>query len=240
LNETIAYYDKNAQRFHNDTVNVDMSALYRPFLDLVIDGGRILDAGCGSGRDSLYFKQHGYQVEAFDASAEMCRLASAHLGQPVQQMTFDEVQWDSQFDGIWACASLLHVNRASLSAVLERLARSLKPAGVFYISMKKRDEEWSREGRFFNGYNEESFSRLIESQTLLHLHSLWTSADVRPGRKGEEWLNAMLLRVATHERCCGEMVASANYRLQSGLAGSLHFNRSVIPAKPETACREPH
>lgn len=196
MSETIAYYEKNAERFFKDTVQVDMSALYRPFLELMPHGGRILDAGCGSGRDSLYFKQLGYQVDAFDASAEMCRLASAYLGQPVKQMTFDEVEWNSDFDGIWACASLLHVNKASLSAVLERLARALKPTGVFFISVKRRDEEWNQEGRLFNGYNEESFCWLIEEQTLLHLYSLWTSADVRQGREGEQWLNAIVQRVA--------------------------------------------
>jgi SAM-dependent methyltransferase len=197
LNETISYYDRHSRQFFDQTVDVDMSALYRPFLELIPDSGRILDAGCGSGRDSLYFKQQGYYVEAFDASLEMCRLASAHLGQPVQQKTFDEIEWDSDFDGVWASASLLHVNKASLSAVLERLARALKPTGVFFISVKRRDEEWNQEGRFFNGYNEDSFSRLIESQTSLDLYSLWASADVRPGREGEQWLNAIARRVAT-------------------------------------------
>lgn len=197
MNETIAYYDKNSQQFFDRTVDVDMSALYTPFLELIPTGGRILDAGCGSGRDSLYFKQHGYGVEAFDASAEMCRLASILTGQPVRQMTFDEVEWESEFDGIWACASLLHVNRESLSAVLERLAYATKPTGVLFISVKKRDEEWRHEGRFFNGYNQESFSRLIESQILLRLYSLWISLDTRPGRKGELWLNAIVRRVPT-------------------------------------------
>lgn len=196
MNETIAYYDKNAHQFFDQTVDVDMTALYRPFLELIPHGGKILDAGCGSGRDSLYFKQHGYGVEAFDASAEMCRLASILTGQPVRQMTFDEVEWASEFDGIWACASLLHVGRASVSAVLERLAYATKPTGVLFISIKKRDEEWKQGGRFFNGYNEESFCRLIEGQTLLRLYSLWDSADARPGREGELWLNAIVRRVA--------------------------------------------
>jgi SAM-dependent methyltransferase len=196
LNETIAYYDKNSQQFYDRTFDVDMSALYRPFLALLPQNGRILDAGCGSGRDSLYFIQHGFQVEAFDASQEMCRLAAELIGQQVQQKTFDEFEWDSDFDGIWACASLLHVNRAAMSAVLERLARALKQTGVLFISVKKRDEEWDRDGRFFNGYNEESFSRLIKRQTSLQLHSLWTSADHRPGREREQWLNAIVRRVA--------------------------------------------
>jgi 2-polyprenyl-3-methyl-5-hydroxy-6-metoxy-1,4-benzoquinol methylase len=197
LNETIAYYDMNAQRFFDQTVDVDMTSLYRPFLELLPDGGRILDAGCGSGRDSLYFKLQGYGVEAFDASAEMCRLANILTGMPVRQMTFDEVEWYSEFDGIWACASLLHVERASVTAVLEKLAYAMKPTGVLFISTKRRDEEWRKEGRFFNGYKEESFSRLIESQSLLRLASLWTTADTRPGRESEIWLNAIVRRIPT-------------------------------------------
>lgn len=195
MSETIAYYEKNAEKFFKDTVQVDMSALYKPFLALLPPNGRILDAGCGSGRDSLYFKRHGYQVEAFDASLEMCRLASAHLGQPVHQKTFDEVGWDSDFDGIWACASLLHVRRDSIDSVIERLCHTLGPSGVMFASFKLRDDEWEQDGRFFNGYDEASFPQLITHHPALLLRSIWVSADERPGRKNEKWLNALLQRI---------------------------------------------
>jgi 2-polyprenyl-3-methyl-5-hydroxy-6-metoxy-1,4-benzoquinol methylase len=68
-------------------------------------GGRILDAGCGSGRDSLHFLQHGHEVEAFDASAEMCQLASSLIGRTVLQKTFEDVDSVSDFDGVLANTS---------------------------------------------------------------------------------------------------------------------------------------
>jgi SAM-dependent methyltransferase len=169
-----------------------MSALYKPFLELVPENGSVLDAGCGSGRDSLYFKQRGYQVEAFDGSTEMCRLASALLGQTVGCIQFDEVEWVSEFDGIWACASLLHVGRQNIDSVIERLSRSLRPDGVLYVSFKSRDGEWELNGRFFNGYTEESFHGLLLKHSELVPTSIWTTDDARPNRGGEKWLNALL------------------------------------------------
>ena len=195
MNETIAYYNANAEQFSRDTLHVDMSALYKPFLDLVPLNGKILDAGCGSARDSLYFKQHGYDVEAFDASPEMCRLASTVINQPVYLKTFDEVNWASEYDGIWACASLLHVRRDSIDSVLEKLCRALRPRGVLFASFKLRDEEWEQDGRFFNGFREKSFQQRIKRHTELIPQSIWVSEDARPERRDEKagWM-----------RCCGE------------------------------------
>jgi SAM-dependent methyltransferase len=169
-----------------------MSALYKPFLEPVPENGRILDAGCGSGRDSLYFKRRGYQVEAFDGSAEMCRLAARLIGQPVRQKTFEEVDWVSEFDGVWACASLLHVGHKDIDSVLERLTRSLRAGGVLYVSFKKRDGDWEQSGRFFSGYSQESLFRLLAKHPVLVPISIWTTADARPSRIEEKWLNALL------------------------------------------------
>lgn len=196
MNETIAYYDSNAERFFQETIQVDMSALYKPFLELLPHNAKILDAGCGSGRDSLYFMQHGYKVEAFDASPEMCRLASSSIGQTVYQKTFDEVDWVSEFDGIWACASLLHVGRDSIDAVLDKLCRSLKSNALMFASFKLRDEEWEQDGRFFNGYEKDSFRQLIRRHPVLLPISVWVSDDARPGRSDEKWLNAILQKAA--------------------------------------------
>jgi SAM-dependent methyltransferase len=194
LNATIDYYNRNAEHFSKETVHADMSELYKPFLAHIPLNGRILDAGCGSGRDSLFFIQHGYQVEAFDASSKMCDLASRLIGQSVHLKTFDEVEWRSAFDGIWACASLVHVCRASIDNVLERLCRALKSGGAMFLSFKHRDEEWEQNGRFFNGYSEDTFRRLIKGHSSVLPVSIWLSNDARPGRKDEMWLNALLQR----------------------------------------------
>ena len=123
---TLEYYQHHADDFFNSTVNVDMCSLYTPFLEHVPKGGRILDAGCGSGRDSKAFLQQGYQVEAFDATAEMAKLASQHTGLSVKQITFSDVDAVNHYDGIWCCASLLHVSAAELPDAMAKLARELK------------------------------------------------------------------------------------------------------------------
>jgi 2-polyprenyl-3-methyl-5-hydroxy-6-metoxy-1,4-benzoquinol methylase len=109
MSTTVAYYNDHAASFFADTVNVDMAELHSRFLMHVPAGGLILDAGCGSGRDSRAFMAQGYRVRAFDASPELARLASELLGQPVATRTFDHVDETACYDGIWACASLLHL-----------------------------------------------------------------------------------------------------------------------------------
>ena len=171
-----------------------MSALYAPFLAHIPPGGRILDAGCGSGRDSRYFLQHGYRVEAFDSSIEMCRLASNLIGQTVVQKTFEEIDCTSAVDGVWACASLVHVRRDRMDAVLERFSSALKPSGAMFVSFKLRDGEWEQDGRLFSGYNQNSLQELIKNHPSFVLCSIWTTNDMRPGRTNEKWLNALIRR----------------------------------------------
>jgi 2-polyprenyl-3-methyl-5-hydroxy-6-metoxy-1,4-benzoquinol methylase len=116
------YYRQNAQRFFTDTASVDMSALYPPFVNCLPPGARILDAGCGSGRDVKAFSEMGFDVEAFDASVELVELARQLSGKPVAQMRFQDVDVVERYDGIWCCASLLHVSEAELPGVMTKLA----------------------------------------------------------------------------------------------------------------------
>lgn len=191
---TLSYYEANAQRFFEDTCNIDMSSLYEPFLSLLPPGSHILDAGCGSGRDSLAFLERGYEVTAFDASEAMVEFASRHIGRPVLHMSFDQVQFQASFDGIWASASLLHVPRCAMSEVLCRLSRSLQARGVMYVSLKYGADERIVEGRLFNDYNEESLRSLLRTCPELKLVELWRTADFRPNRTDDIWLNVLLQR----------------------------------------------
>ena len=115
---SVEFYESNADSFIAQTADVDMAALYQRFCKHLPPGASVLDAGCGSGRDALAFFNMGYDVVAFDASPKMVDAASKRAGVPVYQMTFEDMKFDRTFDGIWACASLLHVPRAHLSDVL--------------------------------------------------------------------------------------------------------------------------
>jgi len=194
LTMTLSYYRRNARNFFDATIDVDMAPLYRQFLPRIPQGGHILDAGCGSGRDSKAFLAAGFQVTAFDASAELAALASQEIRKPVQTCRFQEFAAAICFDAIWACASLLHVPRKELPEVIARLAGHLKPQGIFYCSFKYGREEISRDGRHFTDLDETGLREIVNDAPLA-LMQCWQSGDQRPGREQELWLNALLRKV---------------------------------------------
>lgn len=188
---TLKYYQDNAQTFFDGTVNVDMSSLYETFTKHLAPGARVLDAGCGSGRDAKAFLRMGYQVEAFDASPAMVELAREHTGLPVQLMTFADVDWKEEFDGIWCCASLLHVPAVELPEVMRKLAGALKPGGVWYVSFKYGDGEREVDGRRFTDMDEVGLRALLGTVVGIELAEMWVTRDNRPGRD-ERWVNGVL------------------------------------------------
>ena len=121
VDNNVEYYNKNADSFFTGSVNADMAEDREAFLAYVPAGGKILDAGCGSGRDMIAFRDAGFDVSGFDASEELCRIAAEKTGIPVKQLFFEELEGEQEYDGIWACASLLHVARTDLPDVLRRL-----------------------------------------------------------------------------------------------------------------------
>ncbi|PIJ56198.1 class I SAM-dependent methyltransferase [Erwinia aphidicola] len=185
------YYQLHAQRFFSETVDVDMSELYRPFVAHLKPGARILDAGCGSGRDAKAFSEMGYEVEAFDASAELVELARQHTGLPVKQMRFEEVTEVERYDGIWCCASLLHVPLAELPGVMAQLAKALKPGGVWYLSFKYGSGEREKDGRRFTDMDEAGFAEVLSELSGIEVMKCWQTHDQRPERD-DSWINLVL------------------------------------------------
>lgn len=194
--ETIDYYNQNAADFALATGQIDMTALYAEFLPLVKPRGHILDAGCGSGRDACYFKQQRFILSAFDASKEMARIASERLQQTVAVHNFEQLDEAKTYDGIWCCASLLHVARQTLPDVFSRLQHALKPGAVLYVSFKYGDSEREVNGRRFTDMNEQTLTALVADITGLTLNKTWLTCDQRPERNNETWLNAILTKSA--------------------------------------------
>ena len=187
------YYDNNADAFYGATVEVDMSSLYEPFLKCIPSGGCILDAGCGSGRDAAFFLQAGFQVEAFDGSLEMVHRASALTGLEVKHSRFEAFACERRYHGIWACASLLHVQLQKLPDAVTRLASSLREGGTLYASFKRGTGEKQRGERRFTDLQEPELQALFENAGL-NVKSIWTTQDLRPGRESEPWVNGLATR----------------------------------------------
>ena len=148
--DTLKYYNENAEKYYEATKNGDMSGVYGRFLCLLPDKAYILDFGCGSGRDSKYFLEKGYIVKAIDGSQKLCELASHNIGQDVECMRFDELSDKLTYDGIWACSSILHVEREKLPAILRKMLEALKVGGIIYTCFKIGDSELVQEGKYYN------------------------------------------------------------------------------------------
>ncbi|EPR9081937.1 class I SAM-dependent methyltransferase [Cronobacter dublinensis] len=187
------YYQTHSQAFFDGTVAVDMSSLYAAFTPHLPAGARVLDAGCGSGRDALAFHRMGYDVDAFDASRELVALARAHSGLPVKEMTFYDVDAVERYDGIWCCASLLHLAHDELPGAMQKLSEALKPGGVWYLSFKYGDGEREQQGRRFTDMNEARLIALLAAFPALSPLALWVTQDIRPARR-EQWLNGLLVK----------------------------------------------
>ena len=193
---TIDYYDKNATEYSESTIGVDFSATQERFLRYIPSHAKILDFGCGSGRDAKYFLDKGYDVDAIDGSKEFCRLASVYTGITVKQMLFQELASVNEYDGIWACASILHLQKDDLILVLHKMATALKNTGVIYASFKYGTFFGERQGRYFTDFNEERLTEILALVPELQYREFWISSDVRPDRSDEKWLNVILSRKA--------------------------------------------
>ena len=194
-NKTLEYYNKHASSFIQNTVNVNFSTTQDEFLNYLDCNAYILDFGCGSGRDSKYFIDQGFQVDAIDGSMEFCKYASEFAGIKVQHMFFQELDVKKKYDGIWACSSILHLSRNELKDVIIKMQDAVKEKGIIYTSFKYGTFEGERNGRYFIDFTYELFRELLtelEIDTKLEIIKHWISEDVRPNRGEEKWLNLIL------------------------------------------------
>ena len=190
---TIDYYNQNADTFAEQTVAVDFQKTQDRFLKS-LRGSKILDFGCGSGRDAKYFFDLGYEVSAIDGSEELCKIARTYSGIDVKHMYFQDLDEQEAYDGIWACSSILHLTKNELKDVLAKMRRALKPGGIIYTSFKYGEFEGQRNGRYFTDFTLETFRDFMKDIPGLSMDEYWITGDVRPGRGEEKWLNLILSR----------------------------------------------
>ena len=195
MDKTIEYYNQNADMFAQGTRLVDFTVVQERFAKMLPVDSRILDFGCGSGRDTKYFLEKGYRVEATDGSSELCKLASVFAGIEVKEMLFQDLDVSGKYEGIWACSSILHLSKKELLPVIRKMCDALKDNGVIYTSFKYGDFEGERNGRYFTDFTEDTFDKFMKEIQELTIEEEWITSDVRPGRGEEKWLNLILRKI---------------------------------------------
>ena len=197
---TLRYYEDHAEEFTANTIDADMKDIRSRFLTYLPEGARILDFGCGTGRDTKAFLDLAYEVAALDGSPSLCRIAGEYTGIPVQCMDFREYSpaEGEYYDGIWACASLLHLKKNELLPVMQALGKALDAGGILYVSFKYGDFEGERNGRYFTDFTPDGFCEYMKMLPEFRMMEHWVTGDVRPGRGDERWLNMILERTKFH------------------------------------------
>jgi len=197
LAKTIEYYQVNAASYAEQTQDVDMQQAYDAFLLLLPNGGTILDIGCGSGRDLKYFKDRGYDTQAIEPAPALAEIARERSGALVREILVEDLTAEKTYDGIWACASLLHIPRCMLPSVINRLINALKPGGVLYMCFKKGvTDHVVQDGRLFNDQTCKTLSDLVSTLNNAIIIRCWESKDLIARHETVLWTNMLVQRDA--------------------------------------------
>ncbi|MBR0267454.1 MAG: class I SAM-dependent methyltransferase [Clostridia bacterium] len=191
---TLHYYDVDPDRYIRTALQADMSETRSRFTKHLPAHAQILDFGCGSGRDTKAFLEERFQVEAIDGSEELCKKASAYTGIQVEQMLFNDLNETDKYDGIWANATLLHLPKAELKDVLQKLEKALKPNGILFASFKYGTFEGIRTERYYTDFTKDTLNEFWAASTSLKIFDEWITDDTIPGREGLQWINILARR----------------------------------------------
>lgn len=186
------YYNANAKDLYEKTIGIDLHDIYAVFESYLKMGDKVLDVGFGSGRDSLYFSEKRYDVVSIDFAQEVVIRGKSLLNNEVLLVDVEDIRYENEFEGIWASAILLHYPEENILNILNRCYTALKPEGVIYISFKYGEGQSTRKGRFFNDFNEEKLTDLLQKQEAFVLEKMWKTEDARATRKEHFWINAIL------------------------------------------------
>lgn len=197
--ETLSFYDNVAADFKIERNSLQgFDEIYSLFLSYLKAGSKILDFGCGTGRDSLYFKKHGYDVTALDGSAKMCEITKESCDVPVLHVYFEDFKEENQYDGIWACASLLHLPKDNLVVVLQNCANALKKDGYMYVCFKRGDFEGFRGTRYYFDMEEETFKKILELVPDLEVVEVYYNESKLESQPEIRWINFVLKKRLLH------------------------------------------
>lgn len=194
---TLSHYSQQAQAFWEGTRDHDVTQNYAALRGALPGSAprRILDLGCGPGRDLAALRDLGEAPVGLDGCAEFVEMARAHSGCEVLLQSFFELALPEQaFDGVFANASLFHVPGALLPSVLAKLLSALVPGGVLFCSNPRafeRDAEGWQGGRYGCYLTQDSWRAVIASAGF-RLEHAYLRPEGRPPAE-QPWL-AMVWR----------------------------------------------
>ena len=193
MNKTIEYYNNNANEYFDSTSQVNLEEMYDKFLSYIPVGGSIMDLGCGSGRDVKWFRDHGYDAYGLDASEKLVSIACKKLQIPIELGIIEERIAEEPVDGIWCCASIMHLEDEGVDQFFSNLKYNLKPGGILFMSVKSGIETGTdRYGRYLRNFKESDIHELLARHQELELRELWYTED-KLTRDSFRWLNALIL-----------------------------------------------
>jgi ubiquinone/menaquinone biosynthesis C-methylase UbiE len=170
--KTIKTYEELTEDYYKTHFDINEIKNIADFFIQNLKGQKILDIGCGPGRDAKYFSEHDLEVTGIDLTSNFVKMASQNVpNAKFIQMDMRNVDFpENTFDGIWACASFLHVPKEDAENTLLGFRKILKPAGLIYLSVKQGNEEkfvekdeYKGKTKFFAFYSQDKFKNLIES-----------------------------------------------------------------------------
>lgn len=192
--QTLAFYNEHAALYARQTMQADLGQLYLRFLPLLPPLGRILDLGCGGGRDLRAFKKLGFNCVGMEPSRQLAYLAAEFSSCEVVVARAQDLKAANAFDGVWACASLLHLPRLELPLAIARVQTALRGGGVLFLSMQEGSgSSIASDGRFYARYSRLELKSIVVSAGMSVIDQ-WSTPDTLPGRESLTWLN--LLAVA--------------------------------------------
>lgn len=186
------YYNEHAYEFIEKTLDVDLKPIYEVFEAYLKPGLKLLDVGFGSGRDSLHFYKKGYEVVSIDYAEEIVARGENFLDNEVLLVDFQDIQYENEFDAIWASAVFLHFSNEDILNALDLCYKALKDTGYIYMSFKYGTGAEVRKQRFFNDFTEETFKALFQKHSGFTLEKIWLTEDARPDHKCKQWVNIIL------------------------------------------------
>lgn len=193
------YYCEHAASYFESTADLDPTPFLAPLLEVLPAGARVLDVGCGSGRDLAWLRRHGFRPVGLERSPALAELARGRSGCPVVTADFETHEFEGcNVDAVLLVGALVHLPHGRLAAVLGRILPALDPGapagGWVYLSLKEgRGCRKDGCGRAFYLWQDAALARMFASLGLgVHQRRVSSSA----AGTGERWLGYVLRRAS--------------------------------------------